>query len=1032
MLNNFVKRFLMLLVPLTVMIAVIAYYGYHQAVDGKERTLAEREANGLSLLTMAITGDLKAISSDLTIVAQHHEFKEMNRHLGSSAVRSLQRNFLQLVNIKRLYDQVRYIDETGLELIRVNFNNGHPSVVQKKMLQDKSQRYYFRETMALNAGEIFFSPFDLNVEGGEIEIPFKPMIRLATPVFNEEGEKRGIVIFNYIGANLIKQFATAAASMSGDAMILNSDGYWLYAPEHKLEWGFILDHGEAFAKSFHSAWKRVAKAEKGQFLNQEGLFTFETVYPLLEGFKPSFETTEPFASSIGKVEGQVYFWKIVSRVPGEILAAISEREMRNMLLVYGPIYLIIVFIVGGAVHVWGRHIEAEKKASSFGRIVEESLNEIYVFDAETLNFTLVNQGARNNLGYTMEDLQKLTAVDIKPEFTLEDFEKKMRPLRNGDEKFLSFETVHQRKDGSTYNIAVFVQLMPLEKPPVFVAIIVDITERKIAEKALYENEQKFRALYHQSPLGVTLEDYSSAKRLIDQLASDGVSDFCRHFQDHPDDLVKAIRGIRLLDANDSIREMFGCTSLDEFRHYGELSKVSEDTNLHNFYIGEFATLAAGNLMFSGEIQGELPDGTMIELRCVIRIIKGHEDDWSAIIATYEDITERKQLEKDLRRAQKMKAVGQLTGGIAHDFNNILSIIMGNLEILQRITANDEKALGRIEMALKGAKRGADITKKLLNFSSMGAHEVSLVSMNKFIENLKELIAKSLTASIKVETHLANDLWPVALDPGDLEDAILNLSLNARDAMPDGGVLIIETANKILDESHVLSNPDAEAGEFVMISVSDTGMGMTDEIKERVFEPFFTTKEQGKGTGLGLSMVYGFIHRSGGHLNIYSEVGAGTTIQIYLPRVRDQVNSDDVINTTFTDLPRGTETILIVEDEEDLLDIAVSHLDELGYKCLVATDSKQALKVLQENKGIELLFSDIIMPGELDGYQLALAAHEEYPELKILLASGFTKKREEYVNGENKFLSQLTSELLNKPYNQRELALVIRNTFDEDT
>ncbi len=407
-----------------------------------------------------------------------------------------------------------------------------------------------------------------------------------------------------------------------------------------------------------------------------------------------------------------------------------------------------------------------------------------------------------------------------------------------------------------------------------------------------------------------------------------------------------------------------------------------------------------------------------------------QDDKKFFSAIIYDVTERRNLEEQARRSQKMAAVGQLTGGIAHDFNNILGIIMGNLELLTGMVVGDKKALKRIGIAYKGAQRGADITKKLLGFSSMEFHESRLTMINTFIGNLKYLIEKSLTGAIKVETHLADNLWLAALDPGDLEDTILNLSINARDAMPEGGTLIIETANEILGESYVQQNSDATPGEFIMISVTDTGTGMTNEVKERVLEPFFTTKEPGKGTGLGLSMVYGFVQRSGGYLKIYSEIGNGTTIRIYLPRAREEESTNNAENDISVDLPGGAETILVVDDEKGLLGIAIKYLEGLGYKTVSATTGDQALNVLRVNKDIDLLFSDIIMPGDLNGYQLAQFAHEENPALKILLTSGFTTKQKEYVNGENKFLGQLTAKLLSKPYNQSELALAIRKNLDE--
>jgi PAS domain S-box-containing protein len=413
----------------------------------------------------------------------------------------------------------------------------------------------------------------------------------------------------------------------------------------------------------------------------------------------------------------------------------------------------------------------------------------------------------------------------------------------------------------------------------------------------------------------------------------------------------------------------------------------------------------------------------------IRVGELQTADGSLFVGTIHDLTEIKRLEGQLRQSQKMDAIGQLTGGIAHDFNNIIGIVMGNLELLQSQVASDAKTLKSVNSALKGAERGASLTRKLLGFSRKSAAEVKLTNVNDFIKSLHGLIAKSLTPSIAVEEHLAADLWPVEIDPGDFEDVLLNLSLNARDAMPNGGALVIETANKTLDEEYIKRNPKAPAGEFVTISVSDTGSGMTDEVREKIFEPFFTTRDRGKGTGLGLSMVYGFVQRSRGYVKVYSEIGEGTTFYIYLPRAQEKAPSDEETIDISDSVPGGNETILIVDDEVDLMDVAVAFLEGLGYKTLRATGGKQALKILEENEDIDLLFSDVIMPGGLDGFKLALAAMKILPTLKILLTSGLTRRHQAHANGENAAVVVLTDKMLHKPYNESELATAIRNTLD---
>jgi len=380
----------------------------------------------------------------------------------------------------------------------------------------------------------------------------------------------------------------------------------------------------------------------------------------------------------------------------------------------------------------------------------------------------------------------------------------------------------------------------------------------------------------------------------------------------------------------------------------------------------------------------------------------------------------------------MEAVGQLTGGIAHDFNNMLGVIMGNLELLRRRLANDPKAMKFVDAAYAGGERGAKITKKLLGFSRQGSYGQKLVDVNELIKDMEDLIAKSLTPKITLETYFADNIPAVSIEPGDLEDSLLNLALNAGDAMPDGGSLVIETKNKFLDDQYVHRNPGSTAGNYVLVSISDTGVGMAPDVVEKVFQPFFTTKMTGQGTGLGMSMVYGFVLRSKGHIKIYSEPGRGTTIRLYLPCADLNTGEVDqeVLKETI-DLPRGNETILVVDDEQGLLDVAAAYLEDLGYTTLAANSGQQAIEVLQEHPEINLLFSDVVMPGEMDGYGLAKRTLRLFPGVKILLTSGFTSKREGAVNGDIALFKALSDTLLNKPYNQSELAGAVRNILDNE-
>jgi len=395
-----------------------------------------------------------------------------------------------------------------------------------------------------------------------------------------------------------------------------------------------------------------------------------------------------------------------------------------------------------------------------------------------------------------------------------------------------------------------------------------------------------------------------------------------------------------------------------------------------------------------------------------------------VVGIVQDITERKLADEMLRRTQKMDAIGQLTGGIAHDFNNLLSIIIGNLGFLEHLELADEKSSKRIEAANKAALRAAKLTKQLLGFSRRQAQNSVLTDINGIIQDMDSLITRSVTPQVEVEYRLAANLWLTHIDPGDFEDTLLNLAINARDAMPKGGKLTIETSNQCFDHTYADKNPPVVAGEYTQIAISDTGIGMSAEVQEHIFDPFFTTKPQGQGTGLGMSMVFGFIKRSKGHIKIYSEPGIGTTIRLYLPRTFKQGDAPQSNSKEEAQPPHGQETILAVDDEEDLLELAQEYLINLGYKVVTAKDGHQALEQLAKHANIDLLFSDVVMPGGMNGYELAEQATLKYPKLKVLLTSGFTSKAMAK-NGQARF----NTHLLVKPYRVAELANRVRKILD---
>jgi PAS domain S-box-containing protein len=352
---------------------------------------------------------------------------------------------------------------------------------------------------------------------------------------------------------------------------------------------------------------------------------------------------------------------------------------------------------------------------------------------------------------------------------------------------------------------------------------------------------------------------------------------------------------------------------------------------------------------------------------------------------------RRKAEELLRQSQKMDAIGQLTGGVAHDFNNVLAVIISGINLLERRLARGEDVKRLIDGISDAAYRAAGLTHRLLAFSRQLPLAPTAIDANQMVKSISELLRQTLGEATVLETVLAGGLWKTHADAGQLENAILNLAINARDAMPDGGKVTIETLNCYLDDDYVSNYPDLNAGQYVMIAVSDEGTGMLPETMDRAIDPFFTTKAVGKGTGLGLSQVYGFVKQSKGHLKLYSEIGHGTAVKIYLPRYYGVEQVADVAAVARQPERRGTssEVILVVEDEDRIREVTTEALRELGYTALPAASAKQALQILESRPEIGLLFTDIVMP-DMNGRRLAEAALKLRPKLKVLYTTGYTR------------------------------------------
>ena len=415
---------------------------------------------------------------------------------------------------------------------------------------------------------------------------------------------------------------------------------------------------------------------------------------------------------------------------------------------------------------------------------------------------------------------------------------------------------------------------------------------------------------------------------------------------------------------------------------------------------------------------ERAQGVLLEAQRSLAAVRQSEQDLEHALA------DRQAIEAQLRHAQKLEAVGQLTGGVAHDFNNLLGVIIGNLDLLLDGLGADPARAALVREALDAAMRGADLTKRLLAVARQQPLSNGTIDLNARLPGLVAMLRRTLGEDIQISTSLAEGLWPARADASQVEDALLNLAINARDAMAGGGLLTIETANAVLDPDFAAARAEVTPGDYVVLSVTDTGDGMPPEVVERATEPFFSTKPMGEGTGLGLSMIYGFAKQSGGHLSIYSQLGVGTTIRLYLPRSDYTDASEEALRPDNEPPAGGGETILVVDDNADLRRVVVRRLSHLGYRCREAGSGREALGMIAAGERFDLLFTDVGLPDGMSGHELAIQAKQAQPGLKVLLTTGYAGADLRDAAGEPYRLP-----VLRKPYLSEELAETIRGVLD---
>jgi PAS domain S-box-containing protein len=558
----------------------------------------------------------------------------------------------------------------------------------------------------------------------------------------------------------------------------------------------------------------------------------------------------------------------------------------------------------------------------------------------------------------------------------------------------------------------------------------EISERKRAEEALRESEERYRHLFQAASVSLWEQEISELKEALDSLKQQGVNNLPQYLEDNPDFVRRAVQMIKVLDVNDRTLQIYGAESKAEL--LGSLEKISAPEALPHFK-EQIIAIAEEKPYYEKESFARTLQGETLNILVTITLPQTQSKTGTMLVSVM-DITARKQAEEEkknlqarLHQAQKMEAVGQLTAGIAHDFNNLLTAINGFAELLRLKLPPDDPFQETVHRILHSGQRAAELVQQLLIFSRKQVVEPKILDLNAIVVDMEKLLHRIIGEDIQLNTELESELWPIKADTAQMEQIIVNLVVNARDAMPDGGLLTIETATVTLDESYTATHLESKPGDYILLAVSDTGTGMTQEVQSRLFEPFFTTKEVGKGTGLGLATVYGIVKQSNGHIGVYSELGHGTTFKVYLPRTEETAQPMAAAHQSMAEAPSGDETILLVEDNEGVRDLAFRVLRNKGYVVLEAADGHEALQIFEaQARPIHLLLTDVVLP-DLNGSTLAQQLTQKQPDLKILFTSGYAGDaivRHGVLSADLAFLA--------KPFTPTALAYKVRRVLDGET
>lgn len=1164
------RHFVLLTLSLAVLVGAMFTITLENSKRFQYDLIGEQQKRVVEKALVVLDDALEQSKSDVLYLSKLPVLEELYNTSGSSPLLSeLQNTLLTFLATHRQYDHLRFINQSGQEVVRINNRQGRMEIVENNRLQDKSDRPYFAFTNSLEVGGVYISNFELNVENGVIERPERTVVRLATPVFSSSGQRIGIIVANLQGDELIHQIQLGAIDQQmtldfyhyhADAhhyvdanhrdqldiafpqlfkQIIGSDSSWsklleldehlssyylfspylipespysieqttgsdwlivVSLPQQTVSENLVIPHFDPWmlavglGLAILSIGGGISHLRSGKAHYKQ---SFKRQSALLEGFVGN----TPDAFIIQNAQGMVVFSNQAANelmVSGRALVGksfeetelyrqhpglktlqyqvLSSSEPKQVELDYaGKSYHLNVFPISGVEgepEMAGCIIADQSESLGLaGRKIASQMRLLEAISQVQNNFMLPSSSRRSfdvllshfvsvtdsefgfigEVNYEEDGSPYLLTHSISNIAWNEETRKYYNQRAETGIEFRNLDTLFgralvekrsiisndvasdPRASGTPSGHPVLTKFLGV---PVFFGNkmigMVGVANRELDyDQALLDYIAPLTELYGQM---IHLDQIRKEKRLV-ELELVNQKNWLRMVLDTaPDGLLLVNSDGAIEMANQSAREMFGYSQQELIHHSVEKLIPQQYRHAHKNYRSDYIRLGMSRGYMNGRLaQGLRKDGETFPVEVHLSpIVKSQADravqdliDDSFVICSIRDVSERVDMEKQLRQSQKMDAIGQLTGGIAHDFNNLLGVIIGNLD-LASLSLEEQDCEGvrqAIENSQAASERGSKLLQRLLAFSRKQPLKPSYLKMEHVVREAFPLIRHALGSKIELHSHLDADVGTIYADEHQLENALINLAVNARDSMPDGGELFIRVKQiTIGGDATCIGGELMEPGNYVLIEIEDTGEGISSEHFEHIFEPFYTTKPSGKGTGLGLSMVYGFIRQSEGYIQLVSRENIGSTFKLYLPLKSGDMEQLEKNENDAEPKQQADKTVLIVDDEEALLDSTSKLLERAGYQVLTAQDSDTALKVLREDR-VDLLFSDVMMPGGMNGIELASVVHEKYPHIGILMGTGYASNLFDAPES-----NWLKDSIIFKPYREVDLLIAIERAL----